>query len=150
MIRAELEQCVTQKVQPSLSQQLAETLVRKSYNPKDLVAEWDRKHKGEINKVEFRQGVRGMGIKADNKDLDALFDSIDSDGVRTPSRHSQRAGGWAVATVAWWPLSLPSWPLPLCRFAALLLCRFAALPLCRFAARVLSHRLFGVGCVRAR
>ena len=80
MLQAELEQCVTNKVEASLSQQVAETLVRKSYNPKDLVAEWDRKHKGEINKVEFRQGVRGMGIKADNKDLDTLFDSIDADG----------------------------------------------------------------------
>jgi len=55
-------------------------LVRKKSNPKDLVAEWDRKHKGEISKVEFRQGVRGLGLKADNKDIDILFDTIDTDG----------------------------------------------------------------------
>lgn len=64
----------------SLGQKVAEVLVRKKSNPKDLVAEWDRKHKGEISKVEFRQGVRGLGLKADNKDIDTLFDTIDTDG----------------------------------------------------------------------
>lgn len=80
VLQDELEQYVTAKVEPSLSQKVAEMLVSKKYNPKDLVAEWDRKHKGEINKVEFRQGVRSIGIKADNKELDMLFDSIDTDG----------------------------------------------------------------------
>ena len=77
----------------TLDQKLAEALVRKKANPKDLVLEWDRKHKGEISKVEFRQGVRGLGLKADNKEIDTLFDSIDTDGGGSLDVPEVRAGG---------------------------------------------------------
>jgi len=64
----------------TLEQQLGELLVKKSAKPADLVREWDRKQKGEVNKVEFRQGVRNVGVKADNKEIDSFFQTLDSDG----------------------------------------------------------------------
>lgn len=71
-------------VEKTFAQRLGNTLVQKQSKPKDLVAAWDQKHKGSVNKVEFRQGVRkGLGLKAENKDIDDLFDEYDDDGGGT-------------------------------------------------------------------
>ena len=42
--------------------------------------EWDRNGKGELNRQEWRQAVRNsLGLKANNADIDALFDAFDAD-----------------------------------------------------------------------
>jgi Ca2+-binding EF-hand superfamily protein len=43
--------------------------------------EWDKNGDGDINKLEFRQCVRGsLSMKADGKEIDAFFASMDVDG----------------------------------------------------------------------
>lgn len=45
--------------------------------------EWDRNHDGDISKQEFRLNVRKLGLlegEANTKELDALYESLDSDG----------------------------------------------------------------------
>ena len=63
----------------SLGVKLGQCLIEKKVKPKDLVTEWDKKLKGCVNKVDFRAGVRSLGIKANNGEVDALFDSYDDD-----------------------------------------------------------------------
>lgn len=64
----------------TLSQVMGAVLVQKNLKPMDLVRAWDQKHKGCVNKIEFRQGVRkGLGLQAENKEIDALFDEFDDD-----------------------------------------------------------------------
>ena len=58
-------------------------LVKKKVKPKELVAQWDKKMKGAISRIEFRQGVRALGVRAENKAVDALFDQFDDDGGGT-------------------------------------------------------------------
>ena len=60
----------------------------------DLVREWDKNNDGNVSKIEFRQCVRGsLGLKADNKEIDAFFASMDADGgewrarIATPCAH---------------------------------------------------------------
>ena len=65
----------------------SQVLVQKNIHLKELVQEWDRKQKGEVNKIEFRQGVRSLGVRAeDNKEVDELFASLDEDGGGTLQR----------------------------------------------------------------
>jgi len=59
---------------------LGEALVAKMANPKELVRDWDRKHKGAINRIEFRMGVReDLGLAIENSAIDEWFDKIDVD-----------------------------------------------------------------------
>jgi len=53
----------------------------------NLIREWDGNGDGEISKIEFRQAVTGksIGMKADNKDIDAFFSTMDDDGGGTIS-----------------------------------------------------------------
>lgn len=56
----------------------------KGMSTTDLIREWDTNGNGEIEKIELRMVVRNkMKIKADNKKIDALFDSLDQDGGGT-------------------------------------------------------------------
>jgi Ca2+-binding EF-hand superfamily protein len=67
-----------------LSQMMGAAIVQKNATPMDLVRAWDQKHKGCVNKIEFRQGIRkGLGLKAENRDIDAVFDEFDDDGGGT-------------------------------------------------------------------
>lgn len=49
----------------------------------DLFREWDDDGSGEIDKKEFRQALKAMGVDADTEDVNALFDSFDADGGGT-------------------------------------------------------------------
>lgn len=82
-VKAVIKELEASSAAPTLEQQLGAVLVKKNLTPKDIVAEWDRKHTGAVGKIEFRQGVRSLGIKAENKDIDALFSSLDDDGGGT-------------------------------------------------------------------
>jgi Ca2+-binding EF-hand superfamily protein len=64
-------------------QQLSASLAQKKLQPKDLVKEWDKKHTGEVNKLDFRRGARALGVKSEDKDIDNLFASLDEDGGGT-------------------------------------------------------------------
>jgi hypothetical protein len=64
----------------ALDLQLGAMLVKKNASPKEIVVAWDKKLKGCINKLDFCNGCRSLGLKADNKRLNALFDSFDDDG----------------------------------------------------------------------
>jgi colicin import membrane protein len=68
---------------PTVEQQLSASLAQKKMQPKDLVKEWDKKHTGEVNKLDFRRGVRALGVKSEDKDIDNLFASLDEDGGGT-------------------------------------------------------------------
>jgi len=53
----------------------------KSTPLKDLIREWDKNNDNQINKMEFRTVVRNhLSIKADNKQIDDFFASMDADG----------------------------------------------------------------------
>ena len=84
-LRAEINSLDPSKQEwKTVRQVLGEVLVKKDLRPKELVATWDQKHKGCVNKIEFLQGLRkGLGLKVDNKEAEKLFDSFDSDGGGT-------------------------------------------------------------------
>ena len=51
----------------------------------DIIRDWDKNGDGDISKIEFRQCVTGrdtksLGMMAQNKDIDAFFATMDSDG----------------------------------------------------------------------
>ena len=69
--------------QNTIEAQLGHMLVRKKVKPKDLVLLWDKEKKGSVNEFEFQQGVRDLGINANNEELSALFASYDEDGGGT-------------------------------------------------------------------
>lgn len=57
----------------------------KSSSVVEIVRKWDKNGKNEVNKTEFRMGLRappplGLSIDNDHKDIDALFESLDRDG----------------------------------------------------------------------
>ena len=69
----------------ALEGRLGQVLIKKNPDPNpaqpaDIIKSFERKQKGEIPAVEFRQMVRSWGVKADSKELDALFRRLDADG----------------------------------------------------------------------
>ena len=47
----------------------------------ELIREWDRNGDGDINTIELRQCVRNsLGVKADNREIDAWMVKVDADG----------------------------------------------------------------------
>jgi len=46
----------------------------------ELIKSWDQSGSGEIQRAEFRLGVRKMGWQADLADVDKTFEKIDTDG----------------------------------------------------------------------
>ena len=87
----------------TFDRQLGQMLVRKKCKPKDLVLEWDKKGKGCIGKIEFRQGVRNLGLKVDNKTVDALFDMYDDDGGGTLDVPEVRCVLCSACACSAWP-----------------------------------------------
>ena len=59
---------------------LGAALKKKGQKINELLRDWDSDGKGEIKKIAFRQKVRGnLGIKAENCEIDAFFNSMDAD-----------------------------------------------------------------------
>ena len=59
-------------------------ILERQLKPKDLVQLWDKKGKGGVSKVEFRQGlIHSLGISAEMRAADILFDQLDDDGGGT-------------------------------------------------------------------
>jgi Ca2+-binding EF-hand superfamily protein/predicted esterase len=64
----------------SVQEQLREILKANSVKLVDLFADWDEDGNGGLDKKEFRKGIIAMGYDAPNKDIDAIFDSMNGDG----------------------------------------------------------------------
>ena len=65
----------------SLELKLGRAIAKHKMSVPELIRKWDANGDGEIQKIELRQVVRNhLKIKADNKEIDALFDKLDSDG----------------------------------------------------------------------
>lgn len=64
-------------------QQLRDILAANAARVIDLFHEWDDDGSGTIDKKEFRQALKAMGVDADQEDINALFDTFDADGGGT-------------------------------------------------------------------
>lgn len=67
----------------TVASKLGRLLMEKAIKVEGLMNEWDRNHDGDISKQEFRLNVRKLGLlegEANTKELDALYESLDSDG----------------------------------------------------------------------
>mmetsp|Transcript_49027 Transcript_49027/g.127984 ORF Transcript_49027/g.127984 Transcript_49027/m.127984 type:complete len:545 (+) Transcript_49027:159-1793(+) len=65
----------------SLELKLGRELSKQTMTVPEMIRKWDANGDGEISKIEFRQVVRNiLKIKADNKEVDELFDRLDGDG----------------------------------------------------------------------
>ena len=63
-----------------VTEQLREILKRNSVMLIDLFREWDDDGNGALDKKEWRKGFATLGYDAPQKDVDAIFDSINEDG----------------------------------------------------------------------
>ena len=59
---------------------LGELIKRRNIKVSELVGTWDEDGSGYIDRKEFRVHVRLVGLDATDKDLDQIFDQLDSDG----------------------------------------------------------------------
>eukprot|EP00900_Chrysochromulina_parva_P001495 jgi/Chrpa1/11346/Chrysochromulina_OHIO_Genome00021234-RA len=64
----------------SLQEQLRQIVKTNSVKLVDLFADWDEDGNGGLDKKEFRKGIAALGYDAPNKDIDAIFDSMNDDG----------------------------------------------------------------------
>jgi len=65
----------------SLELKLGRAIAKHKMSVPELIRKWDANGDGEIQKIELRQVVRNhLKIKSDNKEIDALFVKLDSDG----------------------------------------------------------------------
>ena len=62
-----------------VTEQLRDALQRSSLRVLDLFREWDTDGDGEISKAEFREAMGVLGFAAAGDEIDALFDSFDTD-----------------------------------------------------------------------
>lgn len=68
----------------SVGSKLGVIMNKKGMKSTDLAIKWDKSGKGEVEKKEFRHGVLKLtGMETDEKEIDALFDSLDVDGGGT-------------------------------------------------------------------
>ena len=64
----------------SLDMVVGQAFAENHMSAKDIVLRWDKKFKGAISRVEFRNEVwETLGVQASRKSLDALFDEFDLD-----------------------------------------------------------------------
>jgi len=66
-----------------IGEQLRQALAANAGRVLDLFREWDADGSGTIDKKEFRESMKRMGLEVPVKDMDALFDSWDPDGGGT-------------------------------------------------------------------
>jgi len=70
-----------QHMSTSLELKIGVAIQKQKMSVADLLRKWDASGDGEIQPIELRQVVRNhLKIKADNKEIDALFNRLDSDG----------------------------------------------------------------------
>ena len=60
--------------------QLGALIIKRNLKIGDLVSKWDVSGDGLVDRGEFRKSVKELGVKAEDTEIDALFDSLDSDG----------------------------------------------------------------------
>ena len=65
---------------PTVASRLGAILVAKNYKVSELIAKWDCDGDGSISKDEFRTCVFDLGVPSTPEEVDALFDSYDTDG----------------------------------------------------------------------
>ena len=58
---------------------LKDALARSSSRVVDLFRAWDEDRSGTVDKKEFYKAVRALGFDVEQKDTDAVFDSLDDD-----------------------------------------------------------------------
>lgn len=63
----------------SVEAQLGLLLVKKNYKVADMLDKWDLNRDRRIQKSEFRTKVQELGVNAEVKDIDALFNVFDND-----------------------------------------------------------------------
>ena len=63
----------------SVQEQLSNILKEHSVKLIDLFREWDDDGNGALDKKELRQAIAALGYEAPKKDIDAFFESIDTD-----------------------------------------------------------------------
>ena len=67
-----------------LLERLGIVLATKAMTVADLVQQWDTNRDGVISKGEFRAAIRSsLGLKADSKEIETVFDLLDEDGGGT-------------------------------------------------------------------
>ena len=64
----------------TVQEQLRQILKANNVKLVELFADWDEDGNGGLDKKEFRKGIIAMGYDAPNKDIDAIFDSMNEDG----------------------------------------------------------------------
>lgn len=74
---AEIERLSSNK---SVSARLGAQIVSKRLKVADVIQKWDANGDGELDKVEFRQNVKAIGVQADSPEIDELFDQLNTDG----------------------------------------------------------------------
>merc|ERR1711998_771118 len=63
----------------SIQEQLRNLLTANSVRVIDLFRQWDDDDNGTIDKKEFRKAITALGFKAPKPEIDALFDTFDTD-----------------------------------------------------------------------
>ena len=77
---AALEESTANVHHTSLEREVGAFLAKTDVAFEDLIRAWDINKDDKIQPIEFRKAVRNsMGIKVDNKVIDALFSSLDDD-----------------------------------------------------------------------
>jgi len=60
----------------SVSARLGAQILSKRMKVVDVVQKWDANGDGELDKMEFRQNVKALGVQAESAEIDELFDSL--------------------------------------------------------------------------
>lgn len=60
--------------------QLGKIITSRNLKVSDIIIKWDPSNDGSVDKKEFRENVKELGVKASDDEIDALFDSLDEDG----------------------------------------------------------------------
>ena len=69
----------------SVSARLGAQIILKRMKVGDVLQKWDANGDGELEKPEFRQNVKSLGVQAEGREIDELFDSLNTDGGKTLS-----------------------------------------------------------------
>lgn len=67
----------------SVGARLGQLLVTRNLKVTDLIVSWDADGTGEVDKKEFAHHVKGVGLQAEDAEINGLFESLDEDGGGT-------------------------------------------------------------------